>query len=259
MPAMDANGTDEPDVAPVRRSAWQRGVVVGLTLYALAILLAGVGAGLGIGSIIATVFFVGIGAATVLTGLGISAEERAHRPSFGESDFIWRWMVHLLPLRVARAWTVLLGGVFLAGAWYVWSVNRPEVSPEAGRYATSASALEPGFSFSFIVAGGQMRNVVLAWRASCTSGATIAASVPSVDGPAGGWSSAPDYVLPTANGGVAHVHAISDTGHFADSHTANGLLSLSVTVDRDGRATDHCATGAVRWVARRQGTANLHG
>lgn len=259
MPAIDANRTDEPDVAPVRRSAWQRGGVLGLTLYALAILVAGVGAGLGIGSIIATLFFVGIGAATVLTGLGLSAEEQAHRPRLGESDFIWRWVVHLLPLRMARAWTVLLGCVFLAGAWYVWSVNRPQVSPEAGRYVTRVSALEPGFRFSFIVAGDQMRDVVLAWRASCTSGATIAASVPLVDGTAGGWSSAPDYVLHTPNGGIAHVHAISDTGHFADSHTANGLLSLSMTVDRDGQAIDHCTTGAIRWVARRRATANVRG
>jgi hypothetical protein len=257
MPAMGADTTDEPDVAPVRRSAWQRGVVVGLTLYALALLIAGVAAGLGIGSIIATLFFGGLGAATVWTGLGLSAEERADRPRFGESDFIWRWTVHLLPLRMARAWTVLLGCVFLAGAWYVWSVNRPSASPEAGRYVTTVSALEPGFRFSFTVAGDKVRDAVLAWQASCASGATIATSVQSRDTPASGWSGGADYDLHTANGGIAHVHTISDTGHFVDSHTATGLLSLSVTVDRNGQTIDHCTTGGVRWVAHRQVTARV--
>lgn len=259
MPATDADRADEPDVAPVRRSAWQRGLGVGLTLYALAILIAGVAAGLDFGSIIATLFFVGLGAAIVATGLGLTAVDKAHPPRLAEDDFIWRWMVHLMPLRMARAWTVLLGCVFLAGAWYVWSVNRPSVSPEAGRYVTSDSQLEPGFRVSFVVEGGQLRDGVLAWRASCTSGAAIAATVRLVAGPAGDWSGASDYVLDTPNGDTAHVHPISDTGHFADSHTADGLLSLSVTVDRDGRAIDHCKTGAVRWVAHRQGTAAARG
>jgi hypothetical protein len=259
MPAIDADSADEPDVAPVGPSAWRRGVRVGLTLYALAILIAGVAAGLDFGSIIATLFFVGLGAAIVATGLGLTAEDKAHSPRLGEDDFIWGWMVHLMPLRMARAWTVLLGCVFLAGAWYVWSVNRPSVSPEAGRYVTSDSELEPGFRVSFIVEGGQVRDDVLAWRASCTSGTVIAASVRSVARPDGDWSGGSDYVLDTANGDTEHVHPISDTGHFADSHTADGLLSLSVTVERDGRAIDRCKTGAVRWVAHRQGTAHTRG
>lgn len=257
MPGMRAHTPDQPDVAPVGYSAWQRGVVVGLALYALAVLIAGVVAGLSIGSIIGTLVFVGLGAGTVLVGLGLSAEERAHRPSVGESDFVWRWIVHLLPLRVARAWTVLLGCVFLAGAWYVWSVNRPASNPEAGRYAATFSPNQPGFSLSFVVAGDKVRDAVLAWQASCTSGANIAMSGQSFDAYTSGWTSTSGYDVHMTHGGIAHVHTISDTGHFVGAHTATGLLSLAVTVKQNGQTADHCATGALHWIAHRQGTAGV--
>ena len=111
MPAMRADRADEPDVATVRDYTWRRGVVVALWVYALAILVADVAAGLAMGSIIATLVFVGLWAATVLSGLGLSADDHAHRPAFGESDFMARWIVHALPLRVARE-----GGARLVGA-----------------------------------------------------------------------------------------------------------------------------------------------
>ena len=254
---MRVDTTDEPDAAPVRDDAWRRGVVVGLTVYAIAILIAGIAAGLGIGAIIGTLVFVGLGASTVLSGLGLSAEEQAQRPAMGESDFVARWIVHLLPLRVARVWWVLLGCVFLATAGYVWAVNRPLATPEPGRYTATFSPREPAFDFSFVVAGDNVRDAVLTWQALCASGAVVGGTVEPGDTPTSGWTSATDYVLDTANGGIAHVHTVNDTGRFRDAHTAAGLLNLSVTVKQNGQTVDHCTTGALHWIAHRQGAAGL--
>ena len=175
---MRADRADEPDVATVRDYTWRRGVVVALWVYVLAILVADVAAGLAMGSIIATLVFVGLWAATVLSGLGLSADDHAHRPAFGESDFMARWIVHALPLRgwrvrVARVWWVLLGCVFLAAGGYVWSVNRPLPTPEPGRYTATFSSRQPSFDFSFVVSGHKVRDAVLAWQALCASGAVV--------------------------------------------------------------------------------------
>ena len=249
---MRADRADEPDVATVRECNWRRGAVVALWVYALAILVADIAAGLGVGSIIATLVFVGLGAATVLSGIGLSAEDHAHRPAFGESDFIARWIVHLLPLRLARLWWVLLGCVLLAAGGYVWSVNRPLPTPEPGRYTATFSPREPAFDFSFVVSGHKVRDAVLTWQALCASGAVVGGTVEPGDTPTSGWKSAADYELDTANGGIAQVHTVSDTGRFSDAQTAAGVLSLSVTVKQNGQTVDRCKTAALHWIAHRQ-------
>jgi hypothetical protein len=250
-----AYAAEQVEVPTVQRSAWERRVAVGLALYALAILVAGIAAGLRVGAIIGTMVCVFIGGGTVLAGLGLTAEDTAYRPRTGESDFIWRWTVYLLPLWLARALTVLLGCVFLAAASYAWSVNRPLSTGASGRYVASFSPREPGDSFSFVVAGGNVRNAVLAWQASCASGAVVAGSVEPGDTPASGWASATDYVLGARGGAIAHVHTITDTGSFRDSQTAVGALSLSVIVAQNGRTIDHCRTGVLHWIAHRQNIA----
>ena len=254
---MRADRADEPDVATVQDYTWRRGVVVALWVYALAILVADIAAGLPMGSIIATLVFVGLGAATVLSGLGLSADEHAHRPALGESDFIARWIVYALPLRVevARVWWVLLGCVFLAAGGYVWSVNRPVPTPEPGRYTATFSPREPSFDFSFVVSGHKVRDAVLTWQALCASGAVVGGTVEPGDTPTSGWTSAADYELDTANGGIAHVHTVSDTGRFSNAQTAAGVLNLSVTVKQNGQTVDRCTTGALHWIAHRQDAA----
>lgn len=130
----------QADAAPVPQGGWPPALVIVLSVFALAILIAGIAAGLSIGAIIASLFLVGTGAANVLGGLTLSAEAQAHRPRLGESHYVGRWVLHVMPLRLARIWTVLLGCVLLAAAWYVWSINRPSPTPEAGRYTSTVSA-----------------------------------------------------------------------------------------------------------------------
>jgi hypothetical protein len=134
----------------------------------------------------------------------------------------------------------------------VWSINRPLPSPEAGRYATAVSPRDAGFHLSFTVAGNRLRDAVLAWQAPCASGGTIGTQVDQSDAPTSAWTTGSSYNLPMDNGEIAHVHAIRDTGRFLDSSTAAGVLSLSVAVTRSGQTVDRCATGTVRWIARRQ-------
>ena len=251
---MRTNAT-HADAAPVPQGGWSPALVIVLTVFALAILVAGIVAGLTVGAIIATLFLVGTGAANVLDGLTLSADAQAYRPRLGENHYVGRWLLHLLPLRLARIWTALLGCVLLAGAWYVWSINRPSPTPEAGRYTSTVSAQEPRFRFTFIVSGDKVRDQVLVWQASCASGATIATSVQLNDAPTSGWASASDFNLPMANGGIAHVHTIADTGRFLNSRVAAGVWSLSASVEQNGQTVDRCSTGTVRWTARWNGVA----
>jgi hypothetical protein len=143
-------------------------------------------------------------------------------------------------------------------------------SPCPGTYSGYASGTGGRFKISFIVSRPKLVdgvhhveiNDVVQWHASCRSGRVWVDESQSFWTSFSAWNEREfNYVTANAYGNYAdrsdppgiteHIHVIEDMGHFTTSTRAAGLFSVSVALYQNGRQTDACHTGAVRWVADR--------
>jgi hypothetical protein len=69
--------------------------------------------------------FLLAGLGFVSEGLTLTPQGRDEKPQFGDEGYVWLWIAHRLPLRLARVWSLLTGLALLAAVGYGLWINRP--------------------------------------------------------------------------------------------------------------------------------------
>lgn len=127
--------------------------------------------------------------------------------------------------------------------------------PTVGRFSGPTSQRGPGYAVSFKVAGGEIQNMRIAWRAVCVSHQALSRGTSQGSTRIlirhGAWKSSGSYTghLPYGPGLVGHFRVLQNSGHFQTQRRAAGVFRLRLAIYHGGRRIDSCETPRIVWTA----------
>ena len=97
--------------------------------------------GFGIGHVLLVVLLLIVGPGVIGYGLSLTAEEHAEKPDPGAEGYLGLWIAHHLPLRIARAWWVVLGLAWTIFLGIVLWRNAPLLDTRASQKPPAAASI----------------------------------------------------------------------------------------------------------------------